>query len=295
MNEITPDLTAKVLTEALPYIKRFYNKTIVVKYGGNAFHQGSFAGDEKSPLDSFASDIALMAAVGIKVIVVHGGGPQIGELMKKLGKESVFVNGLRVTDAETLEIARMVLIGKINLDIVGAINKHGPLAVGLSGEDAGLINARALDLTLGFVGDVSEVDTSILDQLLSQGLVPVVATIASDKEGQMYNINADSVAGALAAALEAEKLLLLTDIAGICSDVNDAETLIRKLGLTKLEELISTSVIKGGMLPKTKACMAALSHGVKAAHILDGRVPHTLLLELFTEQGIGTMISAITE
>jgi len=196
-----------------------------------------------------------------------------------------------VTDAETLEIARMVLIGKINLDIVGAINKHGPLAVGLSGEDASLINARALDQALGFVGDVSEVDTSILNQLLSQGLIPVVATIASDKAGQMYNINADSVAGALAGALRAEKLVLLTDIAGICSDVNDVETLIRKLSLAKLEELISTSVIKGGMLPKTQACIAALSHEVKSAHILDGRIPHTLLLELFTEQGIGTMIS----
>ncbi len=292
-NKTDPLLIAKVLTEALPYIKRFYNKVIVVKYGGNALYDKDQNGNDqgKSSLASFASDIALMAAVGIRVVVVHGGGPQIGELMNRLGKEAVFVNGLRVTDAETLDIARMVLIGKINLDIVGAINKHGPLAVGLSGEDAGLINAGAVDPTLGFVGDVLSVDTSILDQLLSQGLIPVVATIASDKAGQMYNINADSVAGALAGALQAEKLVLLTDIAGIRSDIDNEDSLIQRLSVDDLNDLMSSSVVTGGMLPKTKACVTAISKGVRAAHILDGRIRNVLLLELFTEHGIGTMIT----
>ncbi|MCL5048463.1 MAG: acetylglutamate kinase [Firmicutes bacterium] len=285
-------LVVKVLTEALPYINRFRDKTIVVKYGGNVLDPKDTNTESKSSLSDFASDIALMTAVGIKVVVVHGGGPQIGEFMTRLGKEPVFVNGLRVTDAETLDIARMVLIGKVNLDIVGAVNKHGPLAVGLSGEDAGLINAEALDPALGFVGDVQGVDTAILHQLLNQNLVPVVATIASDKGGQMYNINADSVAGALAGALGAEKLVLLTDVSGVRSDPRDPDTLIRKLSTAQLNALISSGSVEGGMIPKAKSCMAALENGVRAAHILDGRLPHVLLVELFTEQGVGTMITA---
>ncbi len=285
-------LVVKVLTEALPYINRFRDKTIVVKYGGNVLDRSDVETDVTSALRDFASDIALMTAVGIKVVVVHGGGPQIGEFMRKLGKESVFVNGLRVTDAETLDIARMVLIGKVNLDIVGAVNKHGPLAVGLSGEDAGLIDAAALDPALGFVGDVQKVDTSILHQLLNQNLVPVVATIASDKGGQMYNINADSVAGALAGALGAEKLVLLTDVSGVRSDPKDPGSLIQKLTISQLKVLMASGKVEGGMIPKTKACISSLENGVKAAHILDGRVPHVLLVELFTEQGVGTMITA---
>jgi len=282
--------TASVLVEALPYIRRFWGKIVVVKYGGNALHASADGTGDADPLASFAQDVVLMRAVGLLPVVVHGGGPQIGALMKRLGKEAEFRNGLRVTDAETLDIARMVLVGKVNRDIVSAINVHGPLAVGMSGEDANLITAAQSDVTLGFVGSVSLVDPTMLQRLVAQGLIPVVATIGADAAGQAYNINADTVAGALAEALEAEKLVFLTDIEGLRVVADDPTTVIHKASLEVIDEIVRSGNAEGGMLPKVEACARAVRAGVSGAHILDGRVPHALLLELFTDAGVGTMV-----
>jgi acetylglutamate kinase len=297
--------TASVLVEALPYIRRFWGKIVVVKYGGNALHaatdgsSGSGAPDdagaavgtsESDPLASFAQDVVLMRAVGILPVVVHGGGPQIGELMARLGKETQFRNGLRVTDADTLDIARMVLVGKVNRDIVSAINVHGPLAVGMSGEDANLITAVPSHADLGFVGSVSGVDPTMLQRLVAEGLIPVVATIGADESGQAYNINADTVAGALAEALQAEKLIFLTDIEGLRVVADDPSTVIHQASLDIIDEIVRSGNAQGGMMPKVEACARAVKAGVGRAHILDGRVPHALLLELFTDSGVGTMV-----
>jgi acetylglutamate kinase len=282
--------TASVLVEALPYIRRFWGKIVVVKYGGNALHASDDGTGDADPLASFAQDVVLMRAVGLLPVVVHGGGPQIGALMTRLGKETEFRNGLRVTDAETLDIARMVLVGKVNRDIVSAINVHGPLAVGMSGEDARLITAAPSDIDLGFVGSVSLVDPTMLQRLVAQGLIPVVATIGADAAGQAYNINADTVAGALAEALEAEKLIFLTDIEGLRVVADDPTTVIHKASLEVIDEIVRSGNAEGGMLPKVEACARAVRAGVSRAHILDGRVPHALLLELFTDAGVGTMV-----
>ncbi len=284
--------TASVLVEALPYIRRFFGKVVVVKYGGNALNAagGNDGGDTDDALASFAQDVVLMRAVGMLPVVVHGGGPQIGELMARLGKETEFRNGLRVTDADTLDIARMVLVGKVNRDIVSAINVHGPLAVGLSGEDANLITAAPRHADLGFVGNVSLVDPTMLERLVAEGLIPVVATIGADESGQAYNINADTVAGALAEALHAEKLIFLTDIEGLRVVADDPTTVIHQASLEVIGEIIRSGGAQGGMMPKVEACASAVRAGVSRAHILDGRVPHALLLELFTDSGVGTMV-----
>ncbi len=284
--------TASVLVEALPYIRRFWGKIVVVKYGGNALHgSGDGEGDGSTDaLASFAQDVVLMRAVGILPVVVHGGGPQIGELMTRLGKVTEFRDGLRVTDAETLDIARMVLVGKVNRDIVSAINVHGPLAVGMSGEDAKLITAAPTNVDLGFVGNVSVVDPTMLQRLVAEGIIPVVATIGADESGQAYNINADTVAGALAEALEAEKLIFLTDIEGLRVVPDDPTTVIHQASLEVIDEIVRSGGIRGGMMPKVEACVRAVRAGVSRAHILDGRVPHSLLLELFTDSGVGTMV-----
>jgi acetylglutamate kinase len=282
----TPRLKADVLVEALPYIRRFAGKTVVVKYGGNAL-AGASDGDA---LALFAQDIVLMHAVGMRPVVVHGGGPQISDLMRRLGKETEFRNGLRVTDAETVEIARMVLVGQVNPQLVAAINVHGPLAVGVSGADAGLIVAAARHPDLGFVGDVTDVNPTILNRLLNEELIPVIATIGSDISGQAYNINADTVAGAIAEALGAEKLVYLTDIEGLRRVVDDAASLIRQTTPDELDTLMADGTIAGGMIPKVESCVHAVRHGVRRAHILDGRIPHVLLLEVFTDAGIGTMV-----
>ena len=231
-----------------------------------------------------------MRSVGMRPLVVHGGGPQIGQLMARLGKEPEFRQGLRVTDAETLDIARMVLVGKVNRDIVAAINVHGPLAVGVSGEDAGMIRATPLDPDLGFVGDITRVGPELLVRLLAEDLVPVVATIGSDETGQAYNINADTAAGAIAKALAAEKLVFLTDIDGIRADEHDPSSLLSQLRTAELEELMVKGVVAGGMVPKARAAVEAVTGGVPQVHILDGRAPHALLLEIFTRRGIGTMV-----
>jgi acetylglutamate kinase len=287
--EVTPhEHVAATLVEALPYIRRFQDAIVVVKYGGNAISGAT--GSSADDLKLFAEDIVLMRSVGMRPVVVHGGGPQISDLMARLGKQTEFRNGLRVTDAETVDIARMVLIGQVNPAIVSAINVHGPLAVGISGEDAGLIKAVARDPELGFVGDVTSVDPTILERLLAQDLIPVVATIGSDATGQAYNINADTVAGALAEALDAEKLIYLTDIDGVRRMVADPSSLIRQTTADELDALMADGTLTGGMIPKIASCVSAVRHGVERAHILDGRVPHVLLVELFTDAGIGTMV-----
>jgi len=273
-----------VLVEALPYIQRFRGRVVVVKYGGAAMTDPDLAA-------LFAQDVVLMRSVGMRPVVVHGGGPQIGQLMQRLGMEPEFRQGLRVTDADTLDVARMVLVGKVNRDIVSAINVHGPLAVGLSGEDAGLITASARDPELGYVGDVEAVNPGIIDRLLAEELVPVVATIGTDLEGQAYNINADTAAGAVAEALKAEKLVYLTDVAGVLRDVKNPFSLIPYASADDLDKLVEDGVLTGGMIPKISSCTQAVRNGVKHAHILDGRVPHALLLEMFTRDGIGTMVS----
>lgn len=275
---------ADVLLEALPYIQRFRRAVVVVKYGGNAMVDPVLG-------RAVADDAVLLRAVGLRPIVVHGGGPQISELMARLGKRAEFRDGLRVTDAETVEIARMVLVGKVNRDIVSAINMHGPLAVGLSGEDAGLLLASAGNLDLGFVGDVAAVNADILDKLLAEDLIPVVSTIGSGADGQPYNINADTVAGALAEAVAAEKVVFLTDVAGLLTDVDDPSSLVSRVTASELEAMIDDGRLEGGMIPKASAALHAVRHGVGSAHLLDGRVPHVVLLELFSDAGIGTMIT----
>ena len=232
-----------------------------------------------------------MRSVGMLPVVVHGGGPQISHLLARLGKEVHFSEGQRVTDAETLDVVRMVLVGKVNRDIVSAVNVHGPLAVGLSGEDAGLIDATAASDELGFVGTVEAVNPEILKHLLAQVLVPVVATIGTDAAGQPYNINADTVAGALAGALDAEELVFLTDVEGLRADPADPASLLRTVTAAELDAMVASGAATAGMIPKVEACVHAVRGGVRRAHILDGRVPHALLLELFTDQGVGTMVS----
>ena len=285
---LSPESRAAVLIEALPYIRRFADKVVVVKYGGNALAGAS----EADALALFAEDIVLMRLVGLKPVVVHGGGPQISALMARLGKTTEFRDGLRVTDAETVDIARMVLSGQVNPQIVAAINVHGRFAVGVSGEDATLITASAKNPELGFVGDVEKINPGILQRLLDDEFVPVVATIGVDANGQAYNINADTVAGAIAEALGAEKLVYLTDIEGLRRIVTDAESLIRQTTPDELDQLMNDGTIAGGMIPKVESCVHAVRNGVKRAHILDGRIPHVLLLELFTDSGIGTMVEA---
>ena len=284
MTDVDADAKATILVEALPYIRRFWGKVVVVKYGGNAI-----GGDKE--LAQFAQDVVLMRSVGMRPVVVHGGGPQIGDLMARLGKVPEFRDGLRVTDAETLDIARMVLVGKVNREIVSAINVYAPIAVGLSGEDAGLITASARSPELGFVGDVETVNTNIVERILAQELIPVVATIGTDETGQAYNINADTAAGAIAEAVGAEKLVYLTNVEGLRRDVDDPESLIHTISVDELDAMISSGALGQGMIPKVASCVRALRAGVGHAHILDGRRPHALLLEIFTREGVGTMVS----
>lgn len=279
-----PSRRAQALIEALPYIDRFRGAVVVIKFGGNAMIDPDLS-------RTFAEDVVLLRSVGMKPVVVHGGGPQIGDLLGRLGKESEFRDGLRVTDAETLDVARMVLVGKVGRDIVGAINVHGAYAVGLSGEDGGLIRAEVRDPALGFVGDIVEVKPNIVERLLSEEMIPVISTIGSDASGQAYNINADTVAGALAGALRAEKAVYLTDVPGLLAEIDDPESIIAQSTVPELRDLIADGTIAGGMIPKVNACIHAVESGAEAAHMLDGRVPHVLLLELFTDAGIGTKIT----
>ena len=279
----SPERRAGVLVETLPYITRFAGKVVVVKFGGNAMESDELA-------DQFAQDIVLMHSVGIKPVVVHGGGPQIGDLVERLGLSTEFKDGQRVTDKETLEIAQMVLIGKVNTDIVSSINVHSPIAVGLSGGDSNLIEATQRDSSLGYVGDVVKINPTILECLMEENLIPVISTIGTDSKGQAYNINSDTVAAALAGSLKAERLLYLTDVEGLLEDVSDPTSKISKIGISSLNDLISKGTVKSGMIPKAQACIDAIAEGVASAHMVDGRIPHVLLLELFTDAGIGTMV-----
>lgn len=281
--------TADVLVEALPYIRRFAGRTVVVKYGGNALAGTS----DHDALALFAEDIVLMHAVGIRPVVVHGGGPQINDMLTRLHIESKFVNGLRVTDAATMEVVQMVLNGQVNPQIVSAINRHGNVAVGLSGEDARTLQVVARDSALGFVGDIAKVRTHVINGLLDDGMVPVLSTVGVDANGQPYNINADTAAGAIAEALGAEKIVYLTDIAGLRRNIEDASSLIQRISVAELSALIDDGTVSGGMIPKVESCLQAVRGGVKSAHILDGRIAHVLLLELFTDQGVGTMITGV--
>jgi acetylglutamate kinase len=276
---------AAILAEALPYIREFTGRTVVVKYGGHAMEDPALA-------DLFAQDVVLMRLVGMNPVVVHGGGPQISELMRRLGKEPEFLDGLRVTDAETVDIARMALVGKVNREIVASLNQHGSYAVGLSGEDAGLIQVEPRDERLGFVGQVTRIDATIVDRLVREELIPVVATIGMGEGGQAYNVNADTVAGAIAEALGAEKLVYLTDVSGVYESYPDEATLISRTDAAGLEALVEQGKADQGMIPKLTSCVQALRNGVHRAHILDGRIPHALLLEFFTREGIGTMVQA---
>jgi acetylglutamate kinase len=274
---------AVVLAEALPYIREFSGKTVVIKYGGHAMSDPALS-------DLFAADVVLMRLVGMNPVVVHGGGPQISELMRRLGKEPEFVDGRRVTDAETVDIVRMTLVGKVNREIVASVNRHGSYAVGLSGEDAALIRVDQRDPLLGFVGDVREINPTIVERMLREELIPVIATVGVDDNGQAYNVNADTVAGAMAEALDAEKLVYLTDVAGVYGDWPDESSLISRIDVAGMEKLIADGKISDGMIPKLESCVSALKRGVRRAHILDGRLPHALLLEFFTKQGVGTMV-----
>lgn len=279
--------TEQVLVEALPYIRRFSGRTVVVKYGGNALAGTS----EHDALAFFAEDIVLMHAVGIRPVVVHGGGPQINDMLSRLNIKSEFVNGLRVTDTATMQVVRMVLNGEVNPQIVSAINVHGNVAVGLSGEDGRTLQVVPRDASLGFVGEIERVRPDVIQGLLNDGMVPVISTVGVDATGQAYNINADTAAGAIAEALGAEKIIYLTDIAGLRRDVNDADSLIQRISVNELNALVDDGTIAGGMIPKVESCIQAVRGGVKNAHILDGRIAHVLLLELFTDQGVGTMIT----
>lgn len=284
---------ADILIEALPYIRRFYNKTIVIKYGGHAMV------DEELK-DIFARDVVMMKYIGINPVVVHGGGPQIGSILKKLGKDSKFVQGMRVTDEETMSIVEMVLVGMVNKEIVGLINRHGGKAVGLSGKDGNLTIAekyllsaeKAKDtppeiIDIGLVGKVKQINAGLITSVEANGFIPVIAPTGVGENGETYNINADLVAGAIAAALKAEKLLLLTDVEGV---MDENGRLINAMNEVKAQNMIQTDIIKGGMFPKVKCCLKALREGVKKTHIIDGRLKHSILLEIFTDMGIGTEI-----
>ena len=290
LNE-THERIGALLIEALPYIQQFAGKTVVVKYGGNALAGATDA----DAAGTFAQDIALMHAVGIKPVVVHGGGPQISAMMERLGKKPEFRNGLRVTDAETVEIASMVLLGTVNPQLVSAINVHGAAAVGVSGQDAGLLRVTQRDPDLGFVGDIDSVDPTVLKSAISDNAVPVVATIGNDASGQAYNVNADTAASAIAVALGAEKLIYLTDIEGLRANKDDAASIIRRTTASEISRLMADGSIDGGMIPKMESCVEAITSGVSRCHILDGRIPHVLLIELFTIAGVGTMITADQE
>jgi acetylglutamate kinase len=284
-DERTRDAHAKavILAEALPYIREFAGRTVVIKYGGHAMENPDLAA-------LFAQDVVLMRLVGMNPVVVHGGGPQISDLMRRLGKEPEFVDGLRVTDAETVDIVRMALVGKVNREVVSALNRHGSYAVGLSGEDAGLITVDQRDPRLGFVGDVRRIEPAILERLLSEELIPVIATVGVDDSGQAHNVNADAVAAAIAEALDAEKLVYLTDVTGIYRDFGDEHSLVSHIDAEGLEALLEAGTVADGMIPKIRSCIAAVRGGVRRAHVLDGRLPHALLLEFFTREGIGTMV-----
>ncbi|MDJ0899347.1 MAG: acetylglutamate kinase [Xenococcus sp. MO_188.B8] len=276
----------RVLSEALPYIQKFANRTIVIKYGGAAMKDGRLKA-------GVIRDIVVLSCVGVRPVIVHGGGPEINFWLEKLDIEPQFKDGLRVTDAKTMDVVEMVLVGRVNKELVSLINQAGASAVGLCGKDGNLIQARPVDQEgIGFVGEVTNVNSELIQSLVDNGYVPVISSVAADEKGQAYNINADTVAGEIAASLQAEKLILLTDTPGILEDYSDPSTLLTKLDINKSRKLIEDGIVSGGMIPKVNCCVRSLAQGVGAAHILDGRIAHALLLEILTDEGIGSMIVA---
>ena len=274
---------AEVLTAALPYIKKYSGKIVVVKYGGNAMINEQLK-------QQVMEDIALLWLIGVKVVPVHGGGPEISETMAKLGKKAEFVNGLRVTDKETVDIVQMVLAGKVNKTLVNLIQAKGGLAMGVSGLDGGIIRAEIKDPALGYVGRITKIRTKPIEDLLEKNYIPVISTVAGDKDGIVYNINGDTAAAFIAGALGAKRLIMMTDIAGILKDKDDPSTLIPHLTVSEAKDLYESGVISGGMIPKVDCCIEAIEHGVENVVIMDGRVPHSILMELLTDEGAGTMV-----
>ena len=275
---------AEVLTAALPYIKKYSGKIVVIKYGGNAMINEQLK-------QQVMEDIALLWLIGVKVVLVHGGGPEISDTMKRLGKEAVFVDGLRVTDRETVDIVQMVLAGKVNKSLVNLIQTMGGHAVGLSGIDGGIIEATVKDERLGYVGQITKIRTQPITDLLEKNYIPVISTIASDRQGDVYNINGDTAAAYIAGALGAERLIMMTDIAGILENKDDPSTLIPQITVEEAKKLYDSGVISGGMIPKVDCCIEALEHGVNNVIIMDGRIPHSILMELLTDEGAGTMVT----
>jgi len=284
LDNLTNAQRAEVLTQALPYIRRYAGKTVVVKYGGNAMI------NEQLKMQVM-EDISLLSLIGVRVVLVHGGGPEINDLMKRLGKQAEFVDGLRVTDAETVDIVQMVLAGKVNKSLVNLLQTYGTRAVGLSGIDAHLIQAACKDPRLGYVGEVTAVDPTVVNDLLGMGYIPVISTVGRDADGNPYNINGDTAAAHIAGAMGAERMILMTDIAGLLMDRNDPSTLIPELTVTRARELQKEGIIAGGMIPKVECCIEAIEAGVKNVVIMDGRVPHSILMELLTDEGAGTMVT----
>jgi acetylglutamate kinase len=286
MNELL--LKAETLTEALPWIKSLYGRTVVIKYGGAAMTDPALRGQ-------VAADVVLMKLVGMNPVVVHGGGNDVTSYMERLGMEVRFHDGLRVTPNDAMEVVKMVLVGKVNKELVADINAHGRLAVGLAGDDGNTIMARQKDPALGRVGEVTRIDTTVIDNLIEDGFIPIVATVAAGEDGGSYNINADTVAGQLAAALGAAKVIFLTDVDGLYADFDDKSTLMSKLSLAEAEATIASGTLSAGMIPKVAGCARALAGGVERAHILNGTIPHALLLEVYTDEGVGTMITVAGE
>ncbi|MCR4736144.1 MAG: acetylglutamate kinase [Treponema sp.] len=285
IQNLTTEQWSEVLVQALPYFKNWVGKIVVVKYGGNAMLNEELK-------EAVMEDIVLLNTIGIKVVLVHGGGPEINHMLERIGKESKFIDGLRYTDEETMEIVQMVLTGKLNKDIVGILLQKGGRAIGLSGVDSGLLRAKKTEKELGFVGDVTEVNPEILTSLLDKDFIPVVSTVALGEQGDnaRYNINADTAAAKIAVALKAEKFVQLTNVPGVLRDINDPSTLIKRIEKTAIGSLKATGIISSGMIPKIDCCLTALEGGVPRTHIIDGRVPHSLLIEMFSDRGIGTMI-----
>lgn len=282
MMDISNSQRARVLVEALPYIQKYSNKIVVIKYGGNAMINEELK-------DAVMGDIALLSLIGVKVVLIHGGGPEITDMLGKIGKKSEFVNGLRVTDKETADIVQMVLAGKVNKSLVNHLESKGCKAIGLCGADGHLISAKVKDEQLGFVGEITDINPEPIFDLLNQGYVPVISTTAFDTDGNVYNINADTAAAGIAGVLGAESFISMTDIAGILRDKDDPSTLIPKVYVSDIPQLVNDNIISGGMIPKVDCCRDAIRKGVNKVFIIDGRVPHSLLIEILTDEGLGTM------
>ena len=278
----TDAMRAEMLVQALPYLQKYRNKVIVLKYGGNAMQS-----EELKRL--VMRDAVLLSLVGIKIVVVHGGGPEITDMLKRVGKESVFVDGLRVTDKESAEIVQMVLAGKVNKDLVNILQNCGGKSVGLSGIDGHMIEAKMRDERLGYVGEITDINIEIVEDVLEKGYIPVISTVGCDNEGNIYNINADTAAARIAGKLGAESLFMMTDISGVLADKNDPSSLMKKIYVSDARQLENKGIISGGMIPKVECCIEAIRRGVKKVFVIDGRVPHSILIELFTDDGLGTM------